>query len=84
MPDPMDTQLVLHIFYQGTIRLSITAEILLEDPMPSFVGIPLKLNIIGLSFDGVALIAYLRKRAHFCFLSPDDAQTLVGVDSYSY
>ena len=84
MPDPMDTQVVLHISYQGTIRLSITAEILLDYPMPSFVGIPLKLNIIGLSFDGVALIAYLRKRAHFCFLSPDDAQTLVGVNSHSH
>lgn len=84
MPDPMDTQVVLHISYQGTIRLSITAEILLDYPMPSFVGIPLKLNIIGLSFDGVALIAYLRKRAHFCFLTPDDAQTLVGVNSHSH
>lgn len=84
MQDPMDTQVVLHISYQGTIRLSITAEILLDYPMPSFVGIPLKLNIIGLSFDGVALIAYLRKRAHFCFLTPDDAQTLVGVNSHSH
>lgn len=78
-PDPMDTQVVLHISYDGTIRLSITAEILLDYPMPSFVGIPLKLNITGLSFDGVALIAYLRKRAHFCFLGSEDAQTLVGV-----
>lgn len=52
--------------------------------MPSFVGIPLKLNITGLSFDGVALIAYLRKRAHFCFLGPDDAQALVGVEGHSY
>lgn len=30
--------------------------------MPSFVGIPLKLQITGLSFDGVALVAYLRGR----------------------
>lgn len=78
-PDPMDTQIVLHISYDGTVRLSITAEILLDYPMPSFVGIPLKLNITGLSFDGVALIAHLRKRAHFCFLGPEDAQTLVGI-----
>ena len=78
-PDPMDTQVVLHIAYSGTVCLSITAEILLDYPMPSFVGIPLKLNITGLSFDGVALIAYLRKRAHFCFLGPEDAQALVGV-----
>lgn len=42
--------------------------------MPSFVGIPLKLQITGLSFDGVALLAYLRqvetgkRRVCFCFL----------------
>lgn len=84
IPDPMDTQIVLHTSYSGTVRLSITAEILLDYPMPSFVGIPLKLNITGLSFDGVALIAYLRKRAHFCFLSPDDAQALVGVEGHNY
>ncbi len=80
LPDPMDTQIVLHISYDGTVHLSITAEILLDYPMPSFVGIPLKLNITGLSFDGVAIIAYLRKRAHFCFLGPEDARTLVGID----
>ncbi len=81
-PDSMDTQIVLHISYSGTVRISITAEILLDYPMPSFVGIPLKLNITGLRFDGVALIAYLRKRAHLCFLCPDDAHALVGVDGY--
>lgn len=84
IPDSMDTQLVLHTSYTGTVRLSITAEVLLDYPMPSFVGIPLKLNITGLSFDGVALIAYLRKRAHFCFLGPDDAQALVGVEGHAY
>ena len=79
-PDPSDLQIVLHIAYTGSVRLSLTAEILLDYPMPSFVGIPLKLNIAGLSFDGVALIAYLRKRAHFCFLGPEDAETLVGAE----
>lgn len=79
-PDPSDLQIVLHIAYTGSVRLSLTAEILLDYPMPSFVGIPLKLNIAGLSFDGVALIAYLRKRAHFCFLGPEDADTLVGAE----
>ncbi|MCJ1388498.1 Mitochondrial distribution and morphology protein 12 [Xylographa bjoerkii] len=80
-PDPMDLQVVLRITYSGDVRLSLTAEILLDYPMPSFVGIPLKLNITGLSFDGVALIAYLRKRAHFCFLGQEDAEILIGAES---
>ncbi|KAL8642089.1 MAG: hypothetical protein Q9226_008547, partial [Calogaya cf. arnoldii] len=74
-----DLQIVLHISYTGNVKLSMTAEILLDYPMPSFVGIPLKLNITGLSFDGVAIVAYLRHRAHFCFLGQEDAGILVGV-----
>ncbi|KAL8995391.1 MAG: hypothetical protein Q9169_004868 [Polycauliona sp. 2 TL-2023] len=75
-----DLQVVLHISYTGNVRLSMTAEILLDYPMSSFVGIPLKLNITGLSFDGVAIVAYLRKRAHFCFVGEEEAQTLLGTD----
>jgi distribution and morphology protein 12 len=75
---PEDIQVVAHVQYSGDIRLSLTAEILLDYPMPSFVGIPLKLNISGLTFDGVAILAYIKKRAHFCFLSPEDADALVG------
>lgn len=75
---PEDLQVVTHVQYSGDIKMSLTAEILLDYPMPSFVGIPLKLNITGLTFDGVAILAYIKKRAHFCFLSPDDADALVG------
>ncbi|KAJ9629848.1 Mitochondrial distribution and morphology protein 12 [Taxawa tesnikishii (nom. ined.)] len=75
---PEDVQTVFHIAYSGDIKLSLTAEILLDYPMPSFVGIPLKLNITGLTFDGVALLAYIKKKANFCFLCPEDAEALVG------
>ena len=75
---PSDMQVVARVQYSGDIRMTLTAEILLDYPMPSFVGIPLKLSITGMSFDGVAILAYIRKRMHFCFLDPEDAQTLVG------
>ncbi|KAL2824157.1 mitochondrial distribution and morphology protein 12 [Aspergillus cavernicola] len=77
---PEDVQVLCHAKYAGDIRLSLTAEILLDYPMPSFVGLPLKLNVTGVTFDGVAVIAYIRKRVHFCFLSPEDAEALVGSD----
>jgi distribution and morphology protein 12 len=78
---PEDIQVVAHVQYSGDIKMSLTAEIHLDYPMQSFVGIPLKLNITGVTFDGVALIAYIKRRAHFCFLSPDDAEALVGSDA---
>ncbi len=77
-----DLQTTLHISYTGSLSLSLTAEILLDYPMPSFVGIPLKLQITGLSFDGVALVAYLKEpdknKVHFCFLGAEDARAMVG------
>ncbi|KAI1270966.1 hypothetical protein F5Y07DRAFT_45969 [Xylaria sp. FL0933] len=79
-PRPDDMQAVFRIHYAGDVRLELTAMILLDYPMPSFVGIPLKLNITGLTFDGVGVIAYIRKRVHFCFLSPEDAVAAVGED----
>jgi distribution and morphology protein 12 len=79
-PRVEDLQTVFRVRYSGDVKLSLTAEILLDYPMPSFVGIPVKLNITGLSFDGVAVLAYIRKRAHFCFLSPEDAYAAIGPD----
>jgi mitochondrial distribution and morphology protein 12 len=75
---PSDLQVVARVKYSGNIRMMLTAEILLDYPMPSFVGIPLKLSITGMTFDGVAILAYIRKRMHFCFLGPEDADALVG------
>jgi distribution and morphology protein 12 len=79
-PRVEDMQAVFRIKYAGDVKLLLTAEILLDYPMPSFVGIPVKLNITGLSFDGVGVVANIRKRVHFCFLSPEDAMAAVGED----
>lgn len=76
--NPEDMQVVFHTTYSGDVRLSMTAEVVLDFPMPSFVGIPLKLNITGVTFNGVGILAYIKKRAHLCFLSPEDADALVG------
>ncbi|KIW34914.1 uncharacterized protein PV07_01656 [Cladophialophora immunda] len=73
-----DLQVVARVKYSGDVRMTLTAEILLDYPMPSFVGIPLKLAITGLTFDGVAIVAWVKKKMHFCFLDSEDAATLVG------
>ncbi|KAK3705070.1 Mitochondrial distribution and morphology protein 12, partial [Vermiconidia calcicola] len=76
--NPEDMQVVFHVTYSGDVRLSMTAEVVLDYPMPSFVGIPLKLKITGMTFNGVGILAHINKRAHLCFLSPEDAEALVG------
>lgn len=72
-PRAEDFQVLCQVRYAGNIKLSLTADILLDYPMPSFVGLPLKLNVTGLSFDGIAVVAYIRRRVHLCFLSPEDS-----------
>lgn len=75
---PADLQVVARVTYNGDVRMMLTAEIMLDYPMPSFIKIPLKLSIIGVAFDGVAILAYIKNKMHFCFLDPEDADTLVG------
>lgn len=77
---PEDMQVVFHVKYSGDVRLAMTADVFLDYPMPSFVGIPLKLTITGLTFDGVGILAYIKRKAHLCFLAPEDAEALVGLD----
>lgn len=77
-PRVEDIQAVFRIKYAGDVKLLLTADILLDYPMPSFVGIPVRLSITGLTFDGVGVVANIRKRVHFCFLSPEDAVAAVG------
>lgn len=79
--NPEDLQVVFHATYSGDVRLSMTADVFLDFPMPSFVGIPLKLTITGITFNGVGVLASIKKRAHLCFLSPEDAEALVGSES---
>ncbi|OQO11869.1 hypothetical protein B0A48_03596 [Cryoendolithus antarcticus] len=76
-----DLQIVFHATYSGDVKLALTAEVFLDYPMPSFVGIPLKLNITGVTFDGVGLLAYIKRKAHLCFLAPEDAEALVGSEA---
>ncbi|KAF2148530.1 hypothetical protein K461DRAFT_65394 [Myriangium duriaei CBS 260.36] len=76
-PAPEDMQVVARMEYDGDVKLSLTAEILLDYPTPSFVGIPLQLHITGLKFDGTAICAYIKRKAHFCFLAPEDAELLI-------
>jgi distribution and morphology protein 12 len=82
-PLPQDTsrdfQAHFHVQFSGPIHLSLTADILLDYPMPSFVGIPMRLTVTGITFDGQAILAMMfrkgnvaeetdQNKACFCFI----------------
>jgi distribution and morphology protein 12 len=70
-PRDEDTQIIARVRYAGDVRVEITCELLFEYPVTNFVALPVKLVITGCTFDGLACVAYIRRRAHFCFLDED-------------
>lgn len=62
----------------GDIKLLFMVDILFDYFMFSFVGIFVRLFIIGLMFDGVGVLVKIRKRVYFCFFSLEDVVVVVG------
>ncbi|KAF3934231.1 hypothetical protein ABW20_dc0109331 [Dactylellina cionopaga] len=71
-PRDSDIQIIARVRYTGDIRMELTAELLLDYPAPSFVCLPVRLTITGMTFDGTAVIAHIGKRAHFCFVDSEN------------
>lgn len=87
--NPLDTQIRARVAYKGDLKLSLTAELLLDYPTPAFVNIPLKVNVTGLEFAGAALVAYThspgRRGVHFCFMDDaDDTDPGPGSDEFRF
>ncbi|KAH0614534.1 uncharacterized protein H6S33_000170 [Morchella sextelata] len=70
-PRDEDTQIISRVRYAGDVRLELTAELLLEYPVSAFAALPVRLVVTGCRFDGLACLAYIRRRAHFCFLDEE-------------
>jgi len=51
-PLNLDIQLELKIIYQGNLRLTVTTELILNNPTPAFMTLPIKLALKGISFKG--------------------------------
>jgi len=66
-----DIQIIARIHYEGNPKAYIQAELDFNYPSSSFISLPVRLTLTGLSFSGLALIASIRNRVHFCFLDED-------------
>ncbi|KAF3932658.1 hypothetical protein ABW19_dt0201487 [Dactylella cylindrospora] len=80
-PRDSDLQVIARVRYTGDVRMELTAELLLDYPAPSFVSLPVRLTITGMTFDGTAVVAHIGKRAHFCFVDNDPENRGDGVAS---
>lgn len=69
-----DVQITARVKYTGDIRIELTTELLLDYPARSFVSLPVRLVVTGMAFDGVACVAWMGRRLHFCFLEEEGAE----------
>lgn len=77
IPDPpqasdTDIQIIARIQYEGNPRAQIQVELDFNYPSSSFISLPVRLTLTGVSFSGLALIASIRNRVHFCLLEDDE------------
>ncbi|KAJ3090036.1 Mitochondrial distribution and morphology protein 12, partial [Quaeritorhiza haematococci] len=68
---PDHVQLELRIHYTGNMKLTIATELIVNQPTPAFMVLPLTVTLSGFGFRGLAIIAYLGDRINFCFKEPE-------------
>lgn len=78
-PRDDDLQVIAKVTYAGDVRMELTTQLLLDLPTRSFVSLPVRLVVTGMVFDGLACVASIGRRLHFCFLEEEqDGPTVVG------
>jgi len=66
-----DIQIIAKITYEGNPRAQIQAELDFNYPSESFISLPIRLTLTGISFSGLAVVASIRNRVHFCLLEEE-------------
>jgi mitochondrial distribution and morphology protein 12 len=69
-----DIQVIARVHYEGNPRAQIQAELDFNYPSSSFISLPIRLTLTGLSFSGLALVASIRNRIHFCLLEDEESE----------
>ncbi|KAG4301928.1 hypothetical protein PCANB_002154 [Pneumocystis canis] len=72
-----DFQMKLRITYDGDIKIEVTAELHLNYHSSLFISLPVKITLTGLSFEATAILAYINKRFHFCFIDEEQKEKLL-------
>ncbi|KAI8909399.1 hypothetical protein DFJ77DRAFT_433549 [Powellomyces hirtus] len=72
-----DAQIEFEIVYKGNMRLAVKTELIVNQPTPNFMVLPLVLTLTGFHFTASALISYLGDRVNFCFKESDAGSTIL-------
>ncbi|KAI8898331.1 hypothetical protein BC833DRAFT_590191 [Globomyces pollinis-pini] len=74
-----DAQLDLSIVYNGNMRMSISTSLIVNQPTPGFMVLPLTLTLTKSSLKATAVIAYLSKvnMINFCLKTPSPGDPIL-------
>jgi distribution and morphology protein 12 len=59
--DREDVMLELSIEYSGDMKLSLNTSLIINNPTPNFLVLPISLKLTGFGFNGCLLVAYIKK-----------------------
>ncbi|KAJ3070953.1 Mitochondrial distribution and morphology protein 12 [Podochytrium sp. JEL0797] len=79
-----DLQIEIFVEYKGDCKLSISTALIVNQPTPAFITLPLVLTLTGFSFTAVAVISYLGDHINFCFKENGENRGLfneINIDS---
>ena len=70
--DANHVQIEVSVKYKGNLRMSIITALIINQPTPAFMTLPVSLTVSGCSFEATAVIAYLGDVINFCLKSPSN------------
>ncbi|KAJ3261562.1 Mitochondrial distribution and morphology protein 12 [Boothiomyces macroporosus] len=79
-----DAQVEISVNYQGNMTMSITTELIVNQPTPGFMVLPLTLTLTKtslkgkmLSYPATAIIAYLGNVINICLKEPENRESIL-------
>jgi distribution and morphology protein 12 len=78
---PMDVQLEVHVGYQGNVQIQISTCLIVNQPTPEFMVLPLQLTLTRAHFKATLVMAYIQSKLHFCLRESESILKDVSIES---
>ncbi|KAJ3306487.1 hypothetical protein HDV03_005097 [Kappamyces sp. JEL0829] len=72
-----DCQIEISIAYKGDMSMCISTELIVNQPTPNFMCLPLTLTLTKSNFKATAIVAYLGNSINFCLQEPEGGDSIL-------
>jgi distribution and morphology protein 12 len=78
---PMDVQLEVSVRYQGNIQIQISTSLIVNQPTPQFMILPLQLTLTRAHLQATLVLAYTHSKLHFCLGESESILKDISIES---